>query len=53
MGDDEQCTSTLSLGQRVYRLSVEDGKVVIHQLTAKEAAIEEIESQPFFGGKHG
>lgn len=39
---------TVSLGRHVYSLRVEDGEVVIEQLTVKDAAIDEIQAQPFY-----
>ena len=45
---DRDSTETFRLGGHVYSLCVVDGEVVIDQLTAKEAAIDEIRAQPFF-----
>ena len=44
----ENETFTTRLGAYVYTLCIVDGEVVIDQLTAKEAAIDEIRAQPFF-----
>lgn len=40
---------TAAHGEYVYTFSVVDGEVVIDHQTVKEAAIDEIKSQPFFG----
>ena len=47
---DSHTTETIALGKRIYSLRVVGGEVVIDQLSAKEAAIDEIKAQPFYGG---
>ena len=44
---------TVALGRFMYSLRVVGGEVVIDQLTAKEAAIDEIKAQPFFAPNKG